>query len=170
MFTPCSETNLIDKKITTHYDSPEIYSENSRSRSIREPFVLNLLTEQFTFSNSENEIDSSTIKESLRIENSFKSLYYVKSESEVINFIRSKDNFSKLLFELHAQIIKRFGDLTPELELINDCEIKDFITLLVTIPTQEEYYVASNKLKTLIKEWMFLQAQEFKRIVTISVF
>ena len=164
-------TNLILKKPTIPYGNPEIYPKTETENFSWDSIRANISSTEYFYSRSKiSEIDTSTLLDELTEIQGLKSHYLIREEHEVINFIKSKNNFTILLFELHDQITKRFGQLKPIIEIVHDWELPSFITLSITIPTEEDFTIAFNKLKSLIKEWLFFQSQDFRSTITISIF
>lgn len=96
-------------------------------------------------------------------------LYSTTRFYEIQNYLFKHNTLIESLIELFYEITKRFGFINPKMELITDIELPDWKTLVVSIPSSEEFETTFEKLNSLIEEWLFHQSNEFKKNVNISV-
>jgi hypothetical protein len=116
----------------------------------------------------------STRKSKVKFEDSLdeyarvKRLYKFTNNGPTDNYLR-KAQLRNALYALYPEIIARFGNIKPRIELTADAEFQQWEILVVTIPVKEKFETAQMKLDDLIHNWVYHQSAEFKKTVTLSI-
>ena len=84
------------------------------------------------------------------------SLYTVRGEAEVDEFLRESPQVLSVLLDAHTQICRVFGRDTPiTLEVVDDPEIESYTLLWALIQVDMEADEAADKLDVLGKDWWY---------------
>jgi len=95
--------------------------------------------------------------------------YDVDIISGIYPFLEQHKNFTSNFIDCYNEIILRFGSVKPHLSLVIDEENNTWKTIFIKIPYKSDFEKAFNLLDDLLQNWMFLQPQEFRKFVTISI-
>jgi len=98
-----------------------------------------------------------------------KKIFIIGNTDELATIIDINENFTQLLFNCRIEIIKRFGTVIPKLEVITDAEDETWKTIFVTIPDQDNFLLAMDKLEDIINTWFANQPKDFRKAVTINL-
>ena len=117
------------------------------------------------FISSDTSVNINTINE-IEI---LKHIFTFYNENEIKSFLMVHSSLITPLNKLQDEIISRFGNILPKMELVTDVELPEWKTLFITIPSIDNFETAFEKLNSLICEWLFPQSKDFKKLINLTI-
>ncbi|MCG8322918.1 MAG: hypothetical protein MI921_25680 [Cytophagales bacterium] len=100
--------------------------------------------------------------------NSIKELYWFKNDIAIVSFLKEYDFLIDFLRKSFYHIYGRFESPLVYIELVEDEEVSNWKTLVITIKSALKAQVAHEKYMDILKSWFYDQDKKIKHLITIT--